>query len=123
MRWLLLFAIGCTSQSLPASNTRLFQSDIDELILCTNGGFVMNVAVEAYVRAGHYSQDPSTDSTVTGVAIEGTTGTVAFHYRIDSGGLHADELGSAAWTEVGALDPPNGTPAGQCSNLEMRSWW
>jgi hypothetical protein len=121
----LLWILGCAGPDLPLTGTRLFETDDDQTILCSNGGFVINQAVEIYASAGHYKEDPippGTNPTITGVALDGPTGEILFYYHIVDHVLYEDDDHSM-WPQVAAFSRRDSDPAGQCADLPTRSSW
>ncbi len=110
--------LGCGGYN--GGNDRVLARGNDAMILCENGGFVVNLATSNVL--GMYTTD-ATNSNITHGTLTNTQ-QVAFTLTEGSDGTStAPELGSGAWTDVDldqvSLDHANT----QCLNLESNAWW
>jgi len=133
MRFLLLasilaslpFASGCIPLggcgAFQGAGDQVYARGQDQLILCENGGFVVDSAQYGTIE-GRYAWDDTSD--VSAVATDGTTGALAFDfYNNGDGTASTPQLGDSPWTTVDldktALDHADTA----CQTLETRSWW
>jgi hypothetical protein len=116
----LLALLGaCLCGGYNGAGDRVYERGNESLILCTNGGFVANLASGPV--EGTYVEPTAG---VSGTATTGATGQIAFDYMIAGTGLlSAPQLGSGNWIRIDLDQTALDHADVQCTDLQMRSWW
>jgi len=110
---------GCGCGAYNGAGDRLFMRGTDSLMLCANGGFV--VQQTAGNIEGLIVTDPNT-GVETGV--EGDDRQTLFTLDDEGNGtVDTDGFGDAAWTEMDLDQTALDHADVQCTDLTTRAWW
>ena len=119
----MVLASGCLCGAYNGAGDKVYAHGDDSLIVCSNGGFVANLASGSIEgRLVETGMPPQGDTEYA--ANRGDTGELEFRLiELSNGTATTPELGNTIWTEkmldATALDHADV----QCTDLETRSWW